>query len=279
MTQTTRFALGDISMAVDDVPGTMEYSAMPLVMLHGAIQTRAIWERQVEGFRSSRRVLTLDLRGHGETSLGSRRMTVEQMAADVLALLDSLEIRQAAICGVSLGGMVALELEAQSPERVSSLVLANTPTSLTAVPWLRSLVDRIDPQNLLPFAFSLFGQKHAARIGLAIASRAVGPHWVGKSARRHFVDGFASMSPDAIVATYRAIVEARPVDAASIQCPVLVVKGKDDAPSINAQMDALAASAPLARSAVVPGGHVASLDEPEAFNRLLSDFLRHHDPA
>ncbi|NDW05707.1 alpha/beta fold hydrolase [Jiella sp. 40Bstr34] len=248
------------------------------MLLHGAVQTRTIWQDQFEALAGTRRLVAVDLRGHGETMLGSRRMSVEQMAADALAILDALQIRQAAICGVSLGGMVALELAERTPDRIASLILANTPTSLTSTRWLRSLVDRVDPQDLLPFAFRLFGRKRAARLGLALASRLVGPHWVGTTARRHFIDGFARMSPKAIVATYRAIVEARPVDAASIRCPILLIEGNADATSVNAQMDELGAQTPHARIETMPAGHVASLDDPAAFNRLLLRFLDRHDP-
>ena len=140
-------------------------------------------------------------------------------------------------------------------------------------------MDRIDPQDLLPVAFRLFGKKRAARLGLALASKTVGPHWVGATARRHFIDGFESMDPEAIVATYRTVVEARPVDPASIHCPVLLIKGDADARSINAQMDELGEKMLDARAETVPAGHVASLDDPAAFNRLLVRFLDQHDPA
>lgn len=77
-----------------------------------------------------------DLRGHGDTPLGHRRFTVEQLADDAFVLLDALGINRAAVCGVSLGGMVALEMADRSTHRVASVVLSNTPTSLTTLVWL-----------------------------------------------------------------------------------------------------------------------------------------------
>lgn len=187
--------LGDIAVAADDWPADVGLHTVPLLFLHGAVQTRRIWDAQIVSLVGTRRIVAADLRGHGETLLGLRPMSVKQMAADALNLLDALEIRNAVVCGVSLGGMVALQLAEQAPERVSSLILSNTPTSLTSNRWLRSLVDRIDPQNLMPITFRLLGQKRAAKLGLAVAAKAVGPRWVGPTARRHFIEGFERMDP------------------------------------------------------------------------------------
>lgn len=280
MAETRRLVVGDLDVALRDRPADPPSDARPpLLLLHGAVQTRRIWEAQFAALGGVRRLVAPDMRGHGATTLGSRRLTVERLADDALALMDTLEIETAAVCGVSLGGMVALEMAERRPDRISSLVLANTPTSLTSTGWLRSLVDWLDPQDALPFAFRLLGRRGAARLGLALASRVVGPHWVGPTARRHFIDGFANMAPEATVATYRAIVEARPVDPSAIRCPVLLVKGKADAPSIIGQMDALAEDVGHAHVETVPGGHVASLDDPVAFNRVLARFLKGHDPG
>ena len=271
--------INDISIAFNDRPAEPDSHLVPLLFLHGAVQTRRIWNDQVAALASSRRLVSIDLRGHGETPLGTKRMSIEQLAADALELLNKLHIDRIAVCGISLGGMVALEMGERAPDKISSLILANTPTSLSSTGWLRELVDWMDPQDLLPAAFRLFGQKWTARIGLAIASRVTGPHWVGATARRHFIEGFVSMSPDAIVATYRAIVDARPVDPASIKCPILLIKGTADAPSINAQMDELAEETRHAHVETTKTGHVASLDDPEAFNRFLIEFLGKHEPT
>lgn len=279
MTEIKSLEVGDIHVALRDRPADHGSDGRPpLLLLHGAVQTLSIWEAQFTALGGVRRLVAPDLRGHGETTSGSRRLTVDCLADDALALMDALEIESATVCGVSLGGMVALEMADGRPDRISSLVLANTPTSLTSTDWLRSLVDWLDPQDLLPFAFRLLGRRRAARIGLAMASRVVGPHWVGPTARRHFIEGFSNMAPEAIVATYRAIVEARPVDPASIRCPVLLMEGKSDAPSIKEQMDGLAEDLRRARMETVPGGHVASLDDPKAFNRVLVDFLARRGP-
>lgn len=258
----------------DDHPADRDApAALPVFLLHGAVQTRAIWSAQVEALAGPRRVVVPDLAGHGETPLGPAPLTVGGMAKDVLRLMDELAIERAAVCGVSLGGMIALDMAARAPERVAALVLANTPRSLTALPWLRRGIAALDPQRLLFPVFALLGRERSARAGLALARLIVGPQWVGRLARHHFIKGFVAMPDAAIVATYGAIVEYHPVDPARIRCPTLVVEGDDDAASIREQGQDLARRLGRARRIVLDAGHVAPLDDPAAFNGSLLAFL------
>ena len=268
--------VGDIDITFEDTGSLAGSERPPLLLLHGAVQTRRIWRDQIDALAPDRRVIAPDLRGHGETTLGTKRLTVEQLADDALGLLDALGLQSASVCGISLGGMVALDMASRAPDRVRVLALANTPTAPASSRWLRRLVDRIDPQDLLPPVLRLVGGALGARIGLAIASRVVGPHWVGAQARRHFIEGFRTMPPQTIRFTYRAIVEARPADVTPIACPALLIAGRDDAPPILSQTEELADELPRARLEWIRAGHVSSLDDPECFNRLLRAFLEAH---
>ncbi|KQT54579.1 alpha/beta hydrolase [Aureimonas sp. Leaf454] len=247
--------------------------ALPILFLHGAVQTRAVWDAQVAALAGTRRIVVPDLRAHGATPLGSETLTIGLMAQDVAALMADLGLRRAVVCGVSLGGMVALDLAATAPDRVAALVLANTPRSLTPHPWLRRTIAALDPQRLLYPVFRLLGRRRTARLGLALARRIVGPQWVGRTARHHFIEGFTAMPDAAIVATYGAIVEHRPTDPEQIACPTLVVEGDDDAGSIRSEALVLARRLRLARHVVLDAGHVATLDDPAAFNDALLAFL------
>ncbi|KQT60703.1 MULTISPECIES: alpha/beta fold hydrolase [unclassified Aureimonas] len=266
--------MSDRALRRDDHPAAAGAgSALPVLLVHGAVQTRAVWAAQVEALAGSRRIVVPDLAGHGETPLGEAPLTIGGMAEDVLRLMDDLGLERAAVCGVSLGGMVALDMAARAPERIAGLVLANTPRSLTALPWLRKSLAALDPQRLLFPIFRLIGRERSARAGLALARVLVGPQWVGRTARHHFIKGFATMPDEAIVATYGAIVDYHPVDPARIRCPTLVVEGAEDAGSIRSQGRDLAGRLRRARRIVLDVGHVAQLDDPAAFNERLIAFL------
>src|SRR4051812_10043432 len=97
----------------------------PTVVLGGSIgSTSASWEPQRAALAANFQVLAYDHRGHGHSPAPAGPYTIEALAADVLAVLDDLDVRQAHWVGLSLGGMVAQHVAARSPQRVDRLVLA-----------------------------------------------------------------------------------------------------------------------------------------------------------
>src|SRR4030095_3794258 len=96
-----------------------------LVLLHGYPFNRSMWAEQVIPLSIDYRVITPDLRGHGDSE-ASDTATMNQMAADVCALMDLLGIRHATIGGLSMGGYVALAFYDLFPNRVENLLLADT---------------------------------------------------------------------------------------------------------------------------------------------------------
>ena len=99
---------------------------MPVVLLHGFPLSSAIWREQQARLSDHYRVITPDLRGHGESSAPAGIYEMEAMARDVLALLDSLDIEKAVILGHSMGGYVALAAWKLAPERFLALGLIDS---------------------------------------------------------------------------------------------------------------------------------------------------------
>lgn len=102
----------------------------PLVLIHGLGQRKEAWVPQ-HPLASEYRLITPDLRGHGETTLETD-ITMENFAKDIIELLDSLEVEAAYFCGLSLGGIVAQEIYRQAPDRVLGLILSNTTSYIPA---------------------------------------------------------------------------------------------------------------------------------------------------
>src|SRR5258708_12367476 len=100
-------------------------SGTPVVLLHGFPFNRTMWSEQIEALTPRHRVIAPDLRGHGETTATTEPATMEEMARDVSALMEKLNISRAAVCGLSMGGYVALALYRMFPLRARPLVLAD----------------------------------------------------------------------------------------------------------------------------------------------------------
>src|SRR5438270_13238262 len=98
----------------------------PIVLLHGFPFNRSLWREQVAALKQRYRVITPDLRGFGATTAIDEPATMEQMAEDVCALLDALQLERVALGGLSMGGYVALAFYRLFPRRVRALVPADT---------------------------------------------------------------------------------------------------------------------------------------------------------
>lgn len=102
-------------------------SDLPVLVLAGPLgSTLEIWDPLVEALSERFRVLRYDHRGHGRSAAPGGTFSIVDLAVDVVALLDRLNIERAAFCGLSLGGMVGICLGANVPERLSSLILCST---------------------------------------------------------------------------------------------------------------------------------------------------------
>jgi 3-oxoadipate enol-lactonase len=238
----------------------------PLVLLHAFPLRAAMWRPQLETVPGGWRFVAPDLRGFGAGPPLDRAMTMDEYALDVLALMDALRIDVAAVGGLSMGGYVTFALFRQAPARVNAMVLADT----------RSQADTIAGRQ--------------ARLELRALLAEQGPRGVAG----HMLPTL--LSPDAdpgVISSVRALIEAadagaidaaigalidRPdstPDLARINVPALVTCGEDDA--ITPVSDAEAMQRALRRSTlvVIPGaGHLANLEQPDAFSRALADFVR-----
>jgi pimeloyl-ACP methyl ester carboxylesterase len=109
----------------------------PLVLLHGLRDDHRAWSWVLPWLAPHRRVIACDLRGHGETSLGSPDGTLAQLAGDLVAFLDAAGLERADLCGFSLGGTIVLRVAIDHPERVGRLVPVATSSRVgrAAVAW------------------------------------------------------------------------------------------------------------------------------------------------
>lgn len=101
-------------------------SGEPLLLIMGWGGNAATWQPQLPGLAEHHRLIVFDNRGAGRSSAPDEPYTIRQMAGDALALLDELDVQQAHVFGISMGGMMAQELTLEHPERVTSLVLGCT---------------------------------------------------------------------------------------------------------------------------------------------------------
>jgi 3-oxoadipate enol-lactonase len=235
-----------------------------LLLLHGLGGSREDWNRQVPAFSRYYRVIVPDLRGFGDSER-QEPYTIQQHARDAAELLAALGVPTAHVVGLSMGGAIAMELALGQPQRVASLVLANTAPSFELHGWQR----RYLAWSRLLLAF-LFGVGGVARfLGKAVLPA---PHQ--ERLRQRLMQRASQTSRWVYIASIRSLTRWNAEDRlGSILAPTLVIGGEHDFTDIH-EKRRWAALMPAARVVMLPGSrHRSELDTPEAFNDVVLGFL------
>ena len=240
-------------------------SGEPLLLLHGLGSSSDDWLLQIPTFSNRWRVIAPDLRGHGRTPLPDTTLTIEQMAADMAELLERLDARPAHVLGLSMGGCVALALALARPDDVRSLILVNTGAAIrfSGRRYLRGLTRVI--------ALLVGGPPAMARV----VARGLFPDPDQALLRQEAAARLSQVAPRAYLSAVRALLrfDARP-RLAEIRCPTLVIAGAEDGTLGPQPTRYLADHIPGARLVIIPRSrHVTPIDQPEAFNRTVLNFL------
>lgn len=249
----------DLHVRLDGDP-----TAPALLLVNSLGTDRSAWDAQVAAWSTSHHVVRYDQRGHGRSSAPTGPYRLEQFGADALAVLDTCGIARADLCGLSLGGLVALWLAVHAPDRVGRVVLADTAARIgTEAAW-RSRAALVRAQGM-DAVVELVIDRFFSPAFLASGDPAV--EQVRRTLRSADPEGYAA-SCDALAA---ADLRGR---AAEVDCPCLVVVGTADAatpPADARQLRDLVAGAGYAE--LEGAGHLANLERPDEFTRLVADFL------
>lgn len=254
-----------VELAYDDAG-----SGTAVVFIHGFPHDRTLWAEQVSALSTHVRCIVPDLRGFGE-SPATGPYSVDQYADDIAALLTHLEVERAVVCGLSMGGYVAMAMWRRHPARVHALVLCDTKAPADTDEGRKKRNDLIAT---------------AERDGAAAVAALQLPGMIGKTTRERRPDTTARVQQMMERASVAGIVGAlsamrdRP-DAhdtlASVTVPVLVIVGDEDVLTPKAEADAIVRALPthiVSTLEVVEGsGHVTCLERPAAVTHALADFL------
>jgi pimeloyl-ACP methyl ester carboxylesterase len=237
----------------------VEGSGPAVLLSHGYSATGRMWDRQRRALADRHRVVSWDMRGHGGTECPDdlRCYSTDLTVGDMKALLDHLGIDRAVVGGLSLGGYVSLAFHLAHPGMVRALVLADTGPGFRNPDARAAWNERAEER-----AVELETRGLDALAGRSREMReAMGHH---RSARSLALAARGMLAQQ----------DARVIDGlASIRVPTLVIVGDRDEPFL-APSRYMAAKIAGARLEIVEdAGHSANLDQPEAFNRVLGDFL------
>lgn len=232
-----------------------------LVFLHGASWDLHQWDRQMARFSGRYRVIAMDARGHGRSTLPPGEVEPAVFWRDVRALLDHLELETAVLCGLSLGGHTALQTAIYAPERVRALILIGTPCT-NRFNWYEKLC--------VPINRACMRRMPMKWVAWCIAVSLGGD----RAAREYILRTVGALDHDAFNRVWKAATSMESRDGlAKVRCPTLLLIGDRDALT-GRQQALLHASIAGSRLAVIEhANHGTNLDNPEQVEREMESFL------
>lgn len=256
--------VNDITLGYDDTEGP---EGPPLLLVHGHPFDRTMWRPQLRAF-GRRRVIAPDLRGYGRSTVVPGTSPLEAFAGDLAALLDLLGVERAVVCGLSMGGQIALEFHRLFADRVAGLVLADTFAQAETEQGRterRTRAAQLEREGMIGYSYEVLD----SMVGPATIREvpAVADHVLGMMLAAPPVGAAAALRGRAERPDYTEML-------AEIAVPTLVVVGREDAFTPVSDAEFLHERIPGARLTVVEGaGHMPNLERPTVFNAAVADLL------
>jgi 2-succinyl-6-hydroxy-2,4-cyclohexadiene-1-carboxylate synthase len=264
-------------LRINDITLNVEQSGAgrPLLLLHGFTGSAASWSPLVGSLPPRFRTLAPDLIGHGRSDSppDAGRYRMERCVADLLAVLDALQIERAAVLGYSMGGRVALQLAAAAPDRVDALVLESSSPGIASAAERQARVasDMALAESIEQGGLAAFVERWE-RLPL-FASQSALPE--DTRARLHAQR--LRNNPIGLANSLRGMGTGQQASLwdrlAGLHVPTLLIAGELDA-KYRALADEMLALLPNARAMIVSGaGHAVHLEQPQAFAKNVLEFL------
>lgn len=262
-----RIRIGDISIAYT-IKKTERTPTHTIIFIHGFPFNKNTWQPQMEAMPDHVQAIAVDVRGHGRSTMGHGYFSMDVFAKDLLVFIKKLELEQVVLCGVSMGGYIALRAIEIAPNLISGLILSDTHAQADDNIAKQKRFDTI--QAVLRHGKRVFSINFMENV-LSERSRRDQPavvELIKQCIRRNELRSICS--------TLLALASRTDTTESlgNINVPVLVVRGAEDGITSRQQADILTERIPNAAYVEIPHcGHLPNLEDPVYFNRELEGFL------
>lgn len=236
----------------------------PALLLSNSLGTdRSLWNDNLDALTARFRVIRYDSRGHGRSDAPQGDYSMARLGADALTVLDAAGVQRAHVVGVSKGGMIAQWLGVHAPDRVNRLILANTAAWMGPKSAWSARIETVLAGGMAAVADAVIARWFtpdfmAMHVGRVAEVRAV--------LLKQSAYGYAGCCAAIRDMDQRA-------DIGAIRAPVLVIGGLEDPATPAAKAEELAALIPGAKLEMLSAAHLSNVEQADAFNRLVLDFL------
>jgi len=241
---------------------------VPVIFLHGFPFDKSMWKGQLDSLKSANRVIAIDIRGFGKSTDEKTHLSIEQFAEDLVSFMDKLHIKKAIVCGLSMGGFIALNAIKRFPERFEALILCDTQCIADTAEVKEKRYKTIEQINLE--GADVFNEKFTKSVF----------HPSSLTDKVELVESLRSIvfanSKEIITAGLTALAERSETCSIlkTIGIPTLIICGREDEVTPLVQSEFMQKHIKGSILKIIDNaGHVSNLEHPEEFNTYLTDFL------
>jgi 3-oxoadipate enol-lactonase len=243
-------------------------AAVPVVLIHGFPFSHEMWHPQIAVLREKFHVIDYDVRGHGQSSAGDGQYPFEFLVDDLISLLDYLKLGRAVLCGLSMGGYIALRAVERNPERVQALILADTQARADTNEGKLKRVDgikAIKANGIKPFAEGF--------LKTAFTHTSLSPKSELVVTIQKIIE---SNSPVGVCGALLALATRTDTTASlsAIQVPTLILAGEQDTItpiSLSKEMHDLIHGSEM--GVIKNAAHLSNIENADEFNTYVTNFL------
>lgn len=242
---------------------------IPVIFLHGFPFDKTMWHLQLDALQATYHLISLDIRGFGKSKDDTTPLSIDLFTDDLIAFMDQLSIEKAVLCGLSMGGYIALNAVNRFPDRFEALVLCDT-QCIADTPEAKEkryeTIEDIKANGLTGFT-DAFVKKVFCKESLKTKKKLVS----------QLKSVIASNQPQAVIQGLTAIAERAETCSilSKITIPTLIICGSDDAVTPLSKSEYMQLQIKGSVLQVIEhAGHVSNLEQPEAFNKHLNEFLK-----
>ncbi|MES2619077.1 MAG: alpha/beta fold hydrolase [Bacteroidota bacterium] len=238
-----------------------------LLFIHGFPLNKGMWSHQLESLSDDFRVIAYDIRGFGQSEGGDTDFSMNLFASDLIAFMDALHLEKVIVCGMSMGGYIALNAINRFPDRFEGLVLCDT-QSISDTPEISmgrfKKIEKIQQQGLAQYASESIRQLFTAESFIFIAESVAAVNYM-----------ILNTAEQTIYKTLRALSSRYDMTntLSQIAVPVLIMVGKEDSITPPESSWHMYQQLKDARVEIIPcAGHMANMENVEMFNEQLRQF-------
>lgn len=245
-----------------------------LLLIHGFPFNKTVWNKQIVEFEKEYRVISYDIRGFGESQAGSKEFSIPQFTEDLIEFLDKLSVKKVILCGLSLGGYIALYAAIHFPKRFSGLILSDTICT----------ADNLEIIKLRQYTIQEIQQKGAYKfIDKTLLNFLLPKTWMSRKEEiLKLKTEMLKASAETLCKTLQALCNREDIcrQIKKIIIPTLILTGQTDRIALPYSTRLMHLSIPGSQFAIIENaGHISNFDNPKSFNTQVLFFLKNIETA